>query len=448
MITEFDCGNNAIRHSEFLVWDRDDSDLIPVNYWPWMSSLGYYEGEEWIHQCGATLVSSKHFLTAAHCVNNTTNWKIHVGDFDFSIPKFRQNGIDVDIKYVNVHPLYNKNAYFDIAIITTNQIKFTIHIKPICLPKYSSTEIHKYDRNHVDLLGWGVFGKASKVLKSVSQIIFPNQHCNKTHIREDVEKINIQEAVPNLFPSHLMCTGTDYIRHGTCKGYSGGPLQIFDFDKYRFEQVAVVHGSVSQCRKSSFPVIHVRLDDPAIFDFLKSATQEYRLVSRGSDLHLITERSDRNTLISVFNWKTHEFCTIGSFNETNLNSVRSCVILHGTLLCAFRNGSVVKYLKESGKWEKRAHLGRDIEKGTIVPDKGWVMFFSDGGEDREYIKILDNPDGEWKDGPKLDYSSFIDCIVQLNDTTSFICRRDAKFLTFDWSKNIYTEHKVFFTWHA
>ncbi len=176
---------------------------------------------------------------------------------------------------------------------------------------------------------------------------------------------------------------------------------------------------------------------------MKSATQESRSVSSESDLHLITERSGRNTLISVFNWKTHEFCTIGSFNEKNLNSVRSCVILNGTLLCAFQNGSVVKYFKESGKWEKGAHLGRDIEKGTILPDKGWAMFFSDTGEDREYIKILDNPDGEWKDGPKLNYSSFIDCIIQLNDTTTFICRRDGKFLTFDWSKNIYTEHKVF-----
>jgi V8-like Glu-specific endopeptidase len=151
-----------------------------------MSSLGYYEGEKWIHKCGATLVSSNHFLTAAHCVSNASNWKILVGGFNLSIRKSQKRGIDADIIDVNAHPLYEyKNAYFDIAIITTNKIIFTNNIQPICLPEYSSTEIHKYDHNHVQLLGWGassLTGEASKVLKRVHQMVFPNKYCNNTHI--------------------------------------------------------------------------------------------------------------------------------------------------------------------------------------------------------------------------------------------------------------------------
>ena len=62
--------------------------------WPWMGSLGCYEGEEgkvekggkvrkvgeveeveevgkvWSHKCGATLVGETKVVTAAHCVNS------------------------------------------------------------------------------------------------------------------------------------------------------------------------------------------------------------------------------------------------------------------------------------------------------------------------------------------------------------------------------------------
>ncbi len=40
-----------------------------VQSWPWMASLGLFDEEnQWQHQCGATLISDQHFLTAAHCI--------------------------------------------------------------------------------------------------------------------------------------------------------------------------------------------------------------------------------------------------------------------------------------------------------------------------------------------------------------------------------------------
>jgi hypothetical protein len=39
-----------------------------VGHWPWMASIGSFtENNLWTHQCGATLITEKHFLTAGHC---------------------------------------------------------------------------------------------------------------------------------------------------------------------------------------------------------------------------------------------------------------------------------------------------------------------------------------------------------------------------------------------
>ncbi len=57
-------GNN------FAAGPPNHSERNPLGDWPWMASIGYYGTDnKWEHQCGATLITDKHFLTAAHCVN-------------------------------------------------------------------------------------------------------------------------------------------------------------------------------------------------------------------------------------------------------------------------------------------------------------------------------------------------------------------------------------------
>ena len=52
---------------KFVAATPNNPETNPVGDWPWMASIGYFSDKKWIHLCGATLISSQHFLTAAHC---------------------------------------------------------------------------------------------------------------------------------------------------------------------------------------------------------------------------------------------------------------------------------------------------------------------------------------------------------------------------------------------
>ena len=253
---------------------RPDSVFNPVGHWPWMASIGYYnEEDEWVHQCGATLITSNHFLTAAHCVANQTNQIIHVGEWNYTNPKNLLSGIDLPIRGIKIHHNYTRRvAYYDVAIIKTDAIQFSNDVRAVCLPKTSGAN---RDYFSVDLLGWGsseIHGKASKVLQRVSLTIFPNEYCNNTHWTLDERRDRIKQVVPELFPSHLICSGVKTGVQGACRGDSGGPLQFYNVSNFRFYQVAIVHGSAaSNCGDPSMPSVYVRLDDPEILDFVQSA---------------------------------------------------------------------------------------------------------------------------------------------------------------------------------
>ena len=65
---KIECGSLPYDH-KFISGATNDNEKNPVGFWPWMASIGFLEDGKWVHQCGATLISERHFLTAAHCAN-------------------------------------------------------------------------------------------------------------------------------------------------------------------------------------------------------------------------------------------------------------------------------------------------------------------------------------------------------------------------------------------
>ncbi len=77
--------------------------------------------------------------------------------------------------------------------------------------------------------------------------------------------------MPQLFQSNILCAGVTTGSQGSCKGDSGGPLMYQDLeDRRQWIQIATVQGAIRGCGDLDYPGIFIRLQDPSIFNFIRS----------------------------------------------------------------------------------------------------------------------------------------------------------------------------------
>ncbi len=263
---------------------KDDN---PPGTWPWMGSLGYRGvGSAWVHQCGVSLISHKFALTAAHCgddgVFQPGRTRLRFGD-DNLAEDFDDGGVhETEAKSFVMHPRY-RAAYFDIALVELADpvVVFTDYVRPVCLPERAEP-IDANKGIHVRLMGWGNLklneGTTSKVLRSTSLMVFPQQYCNLTHRIEGSSPFagKVRKSLPQLFQSNVFCVGDENGKRGPCRGDSGGPIVRFDFDGKtsvrRYVQLGVVHGAVGSCASDEFPGIYGRLKDADVLRWIKKTS--------------------------------------------------------------------------------------------------------------------------------------------------------------------------------
>ncbi|XP_045775532.1 trypsin-1-like isoform X4 [Maniola jurtina] len=221
--------NTGFRKVQFTIGGRN---ALPGEF-PHMGALGWRAvAGTWVFKCGASLISSKFLLTAAHCSKATpldTNIVsvdpeiVRLGDKNIIDTWSRGlNPIDAKILRIIVHPEYKApKKYYDIAIIELEEERFfTSNVQPACL--WSEFDTSKLGTS-ATLTGWGVIETARRLTSPTLQAavvdIIDSELCNNL-LKQSCNRqwCGIQE--------HQICAGKLAGGVDACQGDSGGPLQV------------------------------------------------------------------------------------------------------------------------------------------------------------------------------------------------------------------------------
>ncbi|XP_072532975.1 complement factor D isoform X2 [Salminus brasiliensis] len=175
----------------------------PAHSRPYMASL-QLEGK---HYCGGFLISSEWLMSAAHCFQDDTGFKVVLGAHSLSEAEDTKQTFDIAAYYK--HPDFNsKNYDNDIVLVKLNQpVTETVAVKPV---KFQQAGGNDPDTNaDVDTAGWGSNNRGLRPdkLQELTVSILPRWRCNSYGV---------------AFTKNMFCSSKP--RMDTCDGDSGGPL--------------------------------------------------------------------------------------------------------------------------------------------------------------------------------------------------------------------------------
>ncbi|XP_017776652.1 PREDICTED: transmembrane protease serine 9-like [Nicrophorus vespilloides] len=221
--------------------------ITRVHEFPWIAGLSR-NGEFY---CGASLITRKHLLTAAHCVNgfDIRGITVVLADHDrdatdrFSTAEVR------GVKKVRQHRAFDAYSFNnDIAVLELDEpVSFSSKIQPACLPNTVNAD---YSGRLAVVAGWGRLGEreeVSPVLRKVAVPVWKKNDCYNSGYGE-------KRLSENMF-----CAGYPDGKLDACQGDSGGPLHMTNSDG-DMEIIGVVSWGRG-CARPNLPGIYTKVNN-------------------------------------------------------------------------------------------------------------------------------------------------------------------------------------------
>ncbi|XP_068142242.1 trypsin [Drosophila tropicalis] len=177
---------------------------LPIEATPWVASITV-NGK---FSCGASLITNKWLLTAAHCVHYPASYSVRAGS---SSPYY--NGQQRDVNHVYLHPGFDlHNLYHDIAILQTREpFRLNRRVQLIKLPLPGLSVLPK----RLLVAGWG------SIHTNITEALGQLQGTWVLPLEQGVCQYLYQQR-DRIITNDMLCAAAADRDH--CYGDSGGPL--------------------------------------------------------------------------------------------------------------------------------------------------------------------------------------------------------------------------------
>ncbi|NWH43304.1 FA10 factor, partial [Fregata magnificens] len=166
-------------------------------------------GEEF---CGGTILNENFILTAAHCMNQSKEIKVVVGEVDRE--KKEQSETMHTVDKILVHSKYIAETYDnDIALIKLKEpITFSEYIIAACLPEADfANEVLMNQRSGM-VSGFGREFEGGRLSKKLKVLQVPY-----------VDRSTCKQSTNFAITENMFCAGYETEQKDACQGDSGGP---------------------------------------------------------------------------------------------------------------------------------------------------------------------------------------------------------------------------------